>query len=169
MNYSVKKETEELNNNTYSVKISTDLTIDYYDPKTKTYLLSNRTSTTQIFKKLDYLELLDNKYADLGKLFILFQNVDSEGTIKQKKKQSDLAKMLKLDINSGQTRDFFKMLQEKDIIRKDPITKKYFMNPLLARDTYRIHINCYRVFRDILVFHFTNIQIRNLDEILKNA
>lgn len=151
-----------------SVVFNNKVKVQYWNPKTEKYLYGVKKSMSIIWYEMDYYSLMDNSFADVGKLFKLMQCINTKNVIVDKKNKpvqthKDIAKLLNLNYNSSSTRDFIRSLFTKNIIKKDIKNKQIFLNPLVSLIEPKIHIDCYRMFREELKPLLTDKQRNDLE------
>lgn len=140
----------------------------YFNPNTDTYRVWEG-KTKVLWQDIDYHALMDNVNADVGKLVLLLRYLHNKNYLITKQKtpvfnNKQIAELLNSNISNSSTRIFIKKLYDKQIIRKDNITKRIYINPVVSMKTCWLDINCYRIFRDEMLPVLTPRQIKNLDK-----
>lgn len=135
----------------------------YWNPRTKVYKVWEAKTQTALYRDTDYKELMDGKWADIGRLTILMQHIDNDNCLCYKYKnkwlpincESQLRELI--DLKPRAWISFKSKLDAKDILKYVTIDNpdgtqwhRYYINPLCTMRDRGISITCYKLFKESL-------------------
>lgn len=167
-NFSIKT---ELGDEYDSVTYAKGNTKKYWFPNKLEYRFWEGKKANMLWNEIDYTKLLDNYHKDFSKLFLLIQCINDKNILvdsnnKPLKTDKQISEFIGLRY-SGNTKQFFKELGDKNILKKEKINKNIthvYLNPLVAMKKYRLYIGCYKMFREELLPYLTNKQRNDLEK-----
>ena len=145
----------------------------YWNPLTNLYSIWEAKDKLLLWRDVDYFYLMDKNDAYYGRFMRLIRFMNHENYLRTIAGETvytnkDLLELLELQPNNRTAQKFIQFLYSKSIIRKDPLHKRVYVNPCYAMTQTKIHIDCYRVFREELIPKLTNRAIGNLEKHLKH-
>jgi hypothetical protein len=138
----------------------------YWNPKTKTYRVFDAKTRSAIWRDVDYEQMMDGKWQDMGRLLKLMQSCDRDNMLcvidsnrhnKLVPINSEQQLMIVLDLKKRSWLDFKKKLDKADILKYITIKNadgttymRYYINPLVTMRDKGISIQCYKLFKESL-------------------
>ena len=137
----------------------------YWNPKTKTHRAWEQRSKTMVWDDVDYMSIVDNKWADYGRLKLLLECIDVDNTVCIRNghsrkwipvnSETKLKEMLGLKDRAWH--DFKGKLDKADILKYVTIENgdgtsymRYYVNPVYTLKDFGISLNCYKLFKESL-------------------
>lgn len=158
-NFSIKT---ELGDEYDSVTYAKGNTKKYWFPNKLEYRFWEGKKANMLWNEIDYTKLLDNYHRDFSKLFLLIQCINDKNILvdsnnKPLQTNKQISEFIGLPY-SGNTKQFFKELYDKNILKKDKDKKLIYLSPFISMQKYKLYIGCYKMFREELLPYLTTKQ-----------
>lgn len=158
-NFSIKT---ELGDEYDSVTYTKGNTKKYWFPNKLEYRFWEGKKANMLWNDTDYTKLLNNYNRDFPKLFLLIQCINDKNILvdsnnKPLQTNKQISEFIGLSY-SGNTKQFFKELYDKNILKKDKDKKLIYLSPFISMQKYKLYIGCYKMFREELLPYLTTKQ-----------
>lgn len=151
-----------------SVTYAKGNTKKYWFPNQLNYRFWEGKKANMLWNDIDYTKLLNNYHRDFSKLFLIIQcsndkNILVNSNNKPLQTNKQISEFIGLQY-SGNTKQFFKELYDKNILKKDKNKKLIYLSPFISMKKYKLYIGCYKMFREELLPYLTDKQKNDLDK-----